>query len=65
MTTPVVARRAAIGATLFLGALTFTYVSAAVGAGEYRSRFLGPAIDDLSSPLFARSRYRSNPAKPA
>ena len=45
--------------TLFLAAITFMYVGArAVGAGEYRSHFLDPLIDDLQSTLLARNRYR-------
>jgi hypothetical protein len=52
--------------TLFLGALTFMYISArAVGDGEYRSRFLDPSIDDLKLTLLARNRYRNNPVKAA
>ena len=46
--------------TLFLGALTFMYVSArAAGDAEYRSTFLDPLIDDLHTTLIARNRYRS------
>jgi hypothetical protein len=59
MTIPV--PQALIHVTLFLGALTFMYVSArAVGDGEYRSRFLDPLIDDLKSTLLARNRYRAD-----
>jgi MFS family permease len=44
---------------LFLGALTFMYISArAAGDAEYRSTFLDPLIDDLHSTLIARNRYR-------
>jgi hypothetical protein len=44
--------------TLFLGALTFMYVSArAAGDAEYRSTFLDPLIDDLDTTLAARNRY--------
>ncbi len=44
---------------LFLGALTFMYVSArAAGDAEYRSTFLDPLIDDLQATLIARDRYR-------
>jgi hypothetical protein len=58
MTIPV--PQALIHITLFLGALTFMYVSArAVGDGEYRTRFLDPLIDDLKSTLLARNRYRA------
>lgn len=43
---------------LFLGALTFMYISArAVGDGDYRSTFLDPLIDDLHATLIARNRY--------
>ena len=46
--------------SLFLGALTFMYVSArAVGDGDYRSTFLDPRIDDLHVALIARNRYRN------
>lgn len=45
--------------TLFLGALTFMYISArAAGDTEYRSTFLDPLIDDLHTTLAARNRYR-------
>jgi hypothetical protein len=45
---------------LFLGALTFMYISArAVGDGEYRTMFLDPLIDDLHTTLIARNRYRN------
>ncbi len=45
--------------TLFLGALTFMYISArAAGDAEYRSTFLDPLIDDLHATLIARNRYR-------
>jgi hypothetical protein len=58
MTIPV--PQALIQITLFLGALTFMYISArVVGDGEYRSRFLDPLIDDLQLSLMARSRYRN------
>lgn len=44
--------------TLFLGALTFMYISArAAGDAEYRSTFLDPLIDDLGTTLVARNRY--------
>jgi hypothetical protein len=44
---------------LFLGALTFMYISArAAGDAEYRSTFLDPLIDDLHTTLIARNRYR-------
>jgi hypothetical protein len=45
--------------TLFLGALTFMYISArAAGDAEYRSTFLDPLIEDLRTTLIARNRYR-------
>ncbi len=45
--------------TLFLGALTFMYISArAAGDAEYRSTFLDPLIEDLHVTLIARNRYR-------
>lgn len=44
--------------TLFLGALTFMYISArAAGDAEYRSTFLDPLIDDMGATLVARNRY--------
>lgn len=44
---------------LFLGALTFMYISArAAGDAEYRSTFFDPLIDDLNTTLIARNRYR-------
>ncbi|OBG24496.1 hypothetical protein [Mycobacterium sp. 852002-51057_SCH5723018] len=44
---------------LFLGALTFMYISArAAGDAEYRSTFLDPLIEDLHATLIARNRYR-------
>ncbi len=46
--------------SLFLGALTFMYVSAkAVGDKDYRTTFLDPLIDDLHATLIARNRYRN------
>lgn len=48
-----------IHVTMFLGALTFMYVSArAVGDGEYRAEFLDPLVEDLRLTLLARGRYR-------
>jgi hypothetical protein len=45
--------------TLFLGALTFMYISARAASDvEYRSTFLDPLIDDLHTTLIARNRYR-------
>lgn len=58
MTLPV--PQALIHVTMFIGAMTFMYVSArAVGDGEYRSQFLDPLIDDLHLTLVARNRYRT------
>jgi hypothetical protein len=58
MTLPV--PQALIHVTMFLGALTFMYVSArAVGDGEYRKDFFDPLIDDLRLTLVARNRYRA------
>ncbi len=58
MTIPV--PNALIQITLFLGALTFMYVSArAAGDGEYRSQFLDPITDDLRLTLTALNRYRA------
>jgi hypothetical protein len=46
--------------SLFLGALTFMYVSArAVGDGDYRSTFLDPRINELRIAIIARNRYRN------
>lgn len=51
---------------LFLGALTFMYISArAVGDAEYRATFVDPLIDDLHVTLIARNRYRSTIADTA
>lgn len=48
---------------LFLGALTFMYISArAAGDDEYRSSFVAPLIDDLHATLTARNRYRNHMA---
>lgn len=55
---PIPVPQALIQMSLFLGALTFMYVSArAVGDGEYRYQFLDPLIDDLKLTLLARNRY--------
>jgi hypothetical protein len=49
-----------IQVTMFLGALTFMYVSArSVGDGEYRKEFLEPLVDDLRLNLVARNRSRA------
>lgn len=59
---PIPVAEAVIKMTLFLGALTFMYVSArAVGDGEYRYQFLDPLIDDLKLTLLARNRYLNSP----
>ena len=56
---------ALIQVTLFLGALTFMYLSArAVSDTEYRSHFLDPLIDDLRLTLVARNRYRATGTGP-
>jgi hypothetical protein len=58
MTIPV--PQALIQITMFLGALTFMYISArAAGDGEYRSQYLDPLTDDLRRTLVARDRYRA------
>lgn len=62
MTLPV--PQSLIQTTMFLGGLTFMYVSAkAVGDADYKSRFLDPLIDDLRVTLIARNRYRTLPAR--
>lgn len=58
MTLPV--PQALIQTSMFLGGMTFMYISArAVGDADYRTRFLDPLIDDLRLTLVARSRYRA------
>ncbi|MDX1886672.1 hypothetical protein [Mycolicibacterium sp. 120270] len=58
MTLPI--PQALIQTSMFLGALTFMYISArAVGDADYRARFIDPLIDDLRLTLVARSRYRA------
>ena len=58
MTLPV--PQSLIQISMFLGAMTFMYISArAVGDADYRSRFLDPLIDDLRLTLIARNRYRA------
>ncbi len=48
---------------LFLGALTFMYISArAAGDDDYRANFVDPLIDDLHATLTARNRYRNRMA---
>jgi hypothetical protein len=62
MTFPV--PNALIQISMFLGALTFMYVSArAAGDAQYRQRFLDPLIDDLQLTLLARNRYRTLTAR--
>jgi hypothetical protein len=67
---PLPVPQALIQTTLFLGALTFMYVSArAAGDGDYQSQFLDPLVDDLKVTLLARNRYlgslRSQPSAPS
>ena len=58
MTIPV--PQALIQVTMFLGALTFMYVSAkSAGDTTYRTQFLEPLSDDLRLTLAARNRYRA------
>ena len=58
MTIPV--PQALIQVTMFLGALTFMYVSAkSAGDTTYRTQFLEPMNDDLRLTLVARNRYRA------
>ncbi len=58
MTIPV--PEALIQITMFLGALTFMYVSArSAGDSEYRSQFFDPLTDDLRLTLAARNRYHA------
>ncbi|MGH3582133.1 MAG: hypothetical protein ACRDUB_11155 [Mycobacterium sp.] len=64
MTLPI--PQALIQTSMFLGALTFMYISArAAGDPDYRTEFLDPLIDDLTLTLDARDRYRlqTRPAK--
>ena len=49
---------------LFLGALTFMYVSARAAGDDYRSTFVDPLIADLHATLTARNRYRSRIENP-
>ncbi|TFV60666.1 hypothetical protein E4P42_04055 [Mycobacterium sp. PS03-16] len=45
---------------IFLGALTFMYISArTIADAEYRREFLDPLVDDLRLTLVARHRYRA------
>jgi hypothetical protein len=58
MTFPV--PQALIQTAMFLGALTFMYVSArAVGDADQRTRFLEPLVDDVRLTMVARDRYRT------
>ena len=61
MTLPV--PQALIQVSMFLGALTFMYLSARA-VGDDRSKFLDPLIDDLRMTLTARNRYRVSAADP-
>ncbi|GAS96056.1 uncharacterized protein RMCC_3022 [Mycolicibacterium canariasense] len=57
MTLPI--PQALIQTAMFLGAMTFMYISArAAGDADYRTRFLDPLIEDLTLTLDARDRYR-------
>lgn len=57
MTLPI--PQALIQTSMFLGAMTFMYISArAAGDSDYRTRFLDPLIEDLTLTLDARDRYR-------
>lgn len=61
MTLPV--PQALIQISLFLGGLTFMYISArAAGDADYRSRYFDPLLDDLRLTLAARNRYRAHVA---
>jgi MFS family permease len=58
MTIPV--PQALIQTSMFLGALTFMYVSArAIGDADQRTKFLDPLVEDLRLTLVARDRYRT------
>ncbi|MET0896835.1 MAG: hypothetical protein ABWY45_02865 [Mycobacterium sp.] len=58
MTFPV--PQALIQTSMFLGALTFMYVSArAVGDADQRTKFLDPLVEDLRLTMVARDRYRT------
>jgi hypothetical protein len=51
--------------TLFLGALTFMYLSArTVSDDDYRTRFFDPLVADVRLTLRARDRYRAAVAAP-
>lgn len=51
---------ALIQTAMFLGALTFMYISArAVADADQRSRFLDPLVEDLRLTMVARDRYRT------
>lgn len=58
MTIPV--PQALIQTSMFLGALTFMYVSArAIGDADQRTKFLDPLVEDLRLTMVARDRYRT------
>jgi hypothetical protein len=58
MTIPV--PQALIQTSMFLGALTFMYISArAVADADQRTRFLDPLVEDLRLTMVARDRYRT------
>ena len=53
--------QALVHISLFLGMLTFMYISAgAVSDKKYRTQFVEPMIDDLRLTLVARNRYRQH-----
>ena len=63
MTFPV--PQALIQTSMFLGALTFMYVSArAVGDADQRTKFLDPLVEELRLTMVARDRYRTFTAAP-
>jgi hypothetical protein len=58
MTLPV--PQALIHVTMFVGAMTFMYISSrTVSDADYRTRFFDPLIDDVRVTLVARNRYRA------
>lgn len=58
MTIPV--PQSLIQTTMFLGALTFMYISArAIADADQRTRFLDPLVEDLRLTMVARDRYRT------
>lgn len=51
---------ALVHVALFLGALTFMYISArTISDAEYRREFLDPLVEDVRLALVARNRYRT------